>query len=551
MKRTLAVVALVFCSLFSPIAAHASTISSIDITAQIQVDGSAVITDTRTFDATEGTEHYISIANLGQSDIRDFSVVLDGVPLTDIGQWEVKRSREEKAGKSGVVKKEGGYELAFGFGEYGTHTAVMTYTVTNFVYTLNDGAQAVYWQFLPKGMTPTNSAHISLTNAIGHEYTSDNSRVWGFGYGGTTAIEPAALTAATNEALTDERYMVMLAVFKDAPFASAAHLDESAESLEKRAKEGSDWERSGELTLGGKIIFGILGGLGVISVIVLIVHGICTRRAEKAIEAEGLVKLSKKRAAGKGEYWRDLPYAGPLEDVVELVSEPMPGLATAYMLDWIRQGALRPVPGNDDAFVIVGTPENMTALQARYWRLLTQAAKDGILDAGDVSAYLAELDEESGIDEWGEDAEDHSRSFLRARSYTISRDVKVLGTTTSSDWLTASGQSLHHRITAFKNYLMDFSLLNERGAMNVMLWDQYMVWAGFLGIADEVAEQFALVDPRWSTATTITPTALLYSHTLTDNVESATSASSAGFGGSASFGGGGGSFGGGSGGGVR
>ncbi|WP_406713811.1 DUF2207 family protein [Trueperella pyogenes] len=551
MKRTLAVVALVICSLFSPVAAHASTISSIDITAQIQADGSAVITDTRTFDATEGTEHYISIANLGQSDIRDFSVVLDGVPLTDIGQWEVKRSREEKAGKSGVVKKDGGYELAFGFGEYGTHTAVMTYTVTNFVYTLNDGAQAVYWQFLPKGMTPTNSAHISLTNAIGHEYTSDNSRVWGFGYGGTTAIEPAALTATTNEALTDERYMVMLAVFKDAPFASAAHLDESAESLEKRAKEGSDWERSGELTLGGKIIFGLVGGLGVISVIVLIVHGIYTRRAEKAIEAEGLVKLSKKRAAGKGEYWRDLPYAGPLEDVVELVSEPMPGLATAYMLDWIRQGALRPVPGNDDAFVMVGTPENMTALQARYWRLLTQAAKDGILDAGDVSYYLAELDGESGIDEWGEDAEDHSRSFLRARSYTISRDVKVLGTTTSSDWLTASGQSLHHRITAFKNYLMDFSLLNERGAMNVMLWDQYMVWAGFLGIADEVAEQFAFVDPRWSTATTITPTALLYSHTLTDNVESATSASSTGFGGSASFGGGGGSFGGGSGGGVR
>lgn len=56
----------------------------------------------------------------------------------------------------------------------------------------------------------------------------------------------------------------------------------------------------------GRRIIWDLGGLGVISVIVLIVHGICTPRAEKAIEAEGLVKLSKKRAAGKGEYWRDL-----------------------------------------------------------------------------------------------------------------------------------------------------------------------------------------------------------------------------------------------------
>lgn len=54
--------------------------------------------------------------------------------------------------------------------------------------------------------------------------------------------------------------------------------------------------------------------------------------------------------------------------------------------------------------------------------------------------------------------------------------------------------------------------------MNVMLWDQHIIWAAS-GIADEVAEQFALVELSVSTATTITPTALLYSHTLTDNVE--------------------------------
>ncbi|WP_394263318.1 hypothetical protein, partial [Trueperella sp.] len=55
---------------FAPAPASASTIHSIDIVAEVQSDGSAIITDTRTFEAHEGTEHYISIENLGESDIR-------------------------------------------------------------------------------------------------------------------------------------------------------------------------------------------------------------------------------------------------------------------------------------------------------------------------------------------------------------------------------------------------------------------------------------------------------------------------------------------------
>ncbi|QOR48394.1 DUF2207 domain-containing protein [Trueperella pecoris] len=552
MKRIVAIVSLVFLSLVTTQVAHASTIASIDIVARIQADGSALITDTRTFEATEGTEHYISFANLGQSDIRDFSVVLDGQPLTDVGQWDVERSREEKAGQSGVVKKDDGYELAFGFGEYGTHTAVMTYTVTNFVYSLSDGAQAVYWQFIPRGMTPTDAVRISLTNDVGVEFSADNSRVWGFGYDGTTTIEPAALKATTNAEITSDRYMVILAIFDSAPFTSQAALDETAASLEERAKEGSDWSGDEELGLFGKIFFGFLGVIGVFGLGYAAIHGVAQSRVEKRIAAEeGLIKLTKKPGAGKGEYWRDIPYDGPLEDIVKLVSEPMPGLATAYMLEWIRQGALRPVPGDDEAFTLVGVPAGMSPLQQRYWDFLVAAAKDGILDAGDVSDYIAELDDDSGIDQWGDDVDEHSLDFLRRSGYCVEREMTVLGTTTSDDWLTARGQELSRRIDALQNYLTDFSLLNERGAMNVMLWDQYMVWAGFLGIADEVAQQFALVDPRWATTTSITPTAMLYAHSLTANVDSAVTTASAGGGGSASFGGGGGSFGGGFGGGVR
>lgn len=78
----------------------------------------------------------------------------------------------------GIVTFSHGYELAFGFGEYGTHHAVMTYTVTNFVENLEDGAQAVYWEFIPKNMTPAESVTISLTNAEGVTFNEENARIW-------------------------------------------------------------------------------------------------------------------------------------------------------------------------------------------------------------------------------------------------------------------------------------------------------------------------------------------------------------------------------------
>lgn len=166
---------------------------------------------------------------------------------------------------------------------------------------------------------------------------------------------------------------------------------------------------------------------------------------------------------------------------MNLVGEPV-DLATAYLLDWISQGALRAV---------------------------------GVAD-----------------------------------TYVVKREMQVLRIKRTTEWLTPAGQELKHRIDAFENYLEDFSLLNEKDASYALIWDRYMVWAGLLGIAEEVAAHFTLVDPTWTEASAIPPRAITTVTAFSSSTSSALSGAS-GSGGSASFGGGGGSFGGGVGGGIR
>lgn len=95
MKRVAAALAVLLLTLL-PVLTHASQITSIDIVAELHSDGSMRVTDTRIFEATEGTEHYVSIGNLGDSTVSDVSVALDAKRLTDVGKWDVSLSREEK-----------------------------------------------------------------------------------------------------------------------------------------------------------------------------------------------------------------------------------------------------------------------------------------------------------------------------------------------------------------------------------------------------------------------------------------------------------------------
>ncbi|OCA95418.1 DUF2207 family protein [Actinobaculum suis] len=568
--------------------AGASEIYTIDIDAEIQADGSAIITDTRTFEATEGTEHYISIGSLRDSDVHSLSVVLDGQPLTDIGDWDVNASRREKAGKSGVVDTGDGYELSFGFGEYGRHTAVMTYTVTNFVYTLSDGAQTVFWQFLPRNMTDTKFVSISLRNTVGVTHTHENTRIWGFGYEGESVITTNSLRLATSKPITSNNHMTMLAIFPEPLFTSNGNRPEDTESLIKRAKEGSDWEDSNPLNvdsndlfskaitvIGAVVIFGILGYVGRAF---LVAFGTCYGRSgqgRQSVLTVGQEPPEPKASIGEKSLTTARSQTSiPCAAMRYQTSPPhyySSGFTKAHFAkcntkqDGCSNAKKQPSPSCTCPNCIP-TSKPHTGTSSSEPRATTASynakkSKNSLVRTPPKSPNGKPR--HSIIPANARSNSDCARSSRKKeRVFFINYIKKEFPLTQAGKELTQAGKDMRNKIDGFKNYLRDFSLLNERTASNVLLWDAYMIWAGYLGIAEEVAKQFNITDPAYAQQTSISPTAVatgtyfsnrmdsVYTDATTSS-SSSSSSSSSGRGGSSSVGGGSGSSGGGSGGGIR
>ena len=125
------------------------------------------------------------------------------------------------------------------------------------------------------------------------------------------------------------------------------------------------------------------------------------------------------------------------------------------------------------------------------------------------------------------------------------------------------GQDFCH-VVEFKNFLNDFTLSKERGAGEVGLWKDYLVFAQLYGIADKVAEQFQKLYPKefqeLSESVGVNPNDMMRTIRVNNNIATSSfnratskyqAGSIKGTGGHTSFGGGGGFSGGGFGGGGR
>src|SRR5699024_4469304 len=123
------------------------TLKSLSVHVQLNEDGSARIKERRVANLTKGTESFIVIGNLGDSDIKDFVVEENGQTFEFVSDWDIDWSREEKAFKNGIIETSSGYELSWGIGDYGEHDQTVSYTVTNFIKELNDDSQILFWRF--------------------------------------------------------------------------------------------------------------------------------------------------------------------------------------------------------------------------------------------------------------------------------------------------------------------------------------------------------------------------------------------------------------------
>ena len=486
MKRLLLTV---LAALAGILAVYAQSIRDIDIRVVVHKDGSARVTQVWDANVVDGTEMYIPVANLDKMDITDFSVRENGLAFYNEGNhWDVDRSLSEKAGRCGIVKKGGGsYELCWGKGSYGDHVWTVEYTLKGLVQSFTD-ADGFNFMFVNKGMKPAPQ-HVKVTlvnDTGGPEWTYDNTRVWGFGSYGDINVQNGEIVYESLEPFSYDSSAIALVRFEKGLFEPTVSRDSTFEKLKDKAMKGSSYGENEKEETFLKWLLGILFGGGLFAAI-------------RAAVLQALGYKYKKSMYGKTkitEWFREAPLGGNLFASSYVLDNgwrftgpsSSKNLIGAFFLRWILDGKVKVQPDANKAkrVNLAFTPG------LEFEDDVEGALYDMALDASGGNFLL-----ESGeFERW---SEKNFKKFLswpdraKARGRSILHEKNLLqhGSTTNDD-----GKAQACRVVEFMNFLKDFTLHQDRGAGEVGLWKDYLVFAQLYGIADKVAEQFQKLYPK-------------------------------------------------------
>ncbi|MEG2144526.1 MAG: DUF2207 domain-containing protein, partial [Oscillospiraceae bacterium] len=265
-------------------------------------------------------------------------------------------------------------------------------------------------------------------------------------------------------------------------------------------------------------------------------------------------------------YFREAPLAGNLEATYMLAkqfyqSDDEGNLIAAALMKLMTAGCLDPVTENDVGFMgreketvslrLVKPPEFRCVAAKGLYELLTKASgSDQILQEKELESYCKTNYQEM-LQIMQKAQLDGKETLVGAGCYKSPLNTNGL------DNLSPRGMTQLMNLMGLKKYLLDFSLIGERGISEAIIWQDYLTFATLLGIAEKVMEQLGKLYPNQSVykqqAQTVYYVAYRYNHVTWQAAKSAEAEAkrAAGGGGSSSRGGGGGFSGGGSGGGTR
>ena len=527
------------------------------INVRINKDGSADIESIMDFEPSKGTEYFVPINNLGKSEIVNFKVseIKNGkeVPYESLESWNTKKTREEKAKKSGVVKTDKGYELCFGFGEYQRKTFILRYRVTNFIKLLKD-SDMIYWQFVNKGLSAApGEVKLTITKGEG-SFDNTNSKIWAFGNKGTIEFSDGKIVFNSLTGLTSSNYVTVLVQLNKGDITSGETIDKDFSYYKDLAFKGSDYTKKADKKSSNKIFY-VAGGIIVAIVVLVKIFG-------------------KKKSNGyqkgdfKGEYYRDIPEKEwwKLSDILEDIGfDGQESIIRAYFLKWIQEKILIPVTEEkglifkkDTLALKIKSGFNNDfeeKVERKLFAMFAGAAgADRILQENEFSDYLEDTDNQEEFESIEEDLEELSNEYA-SKNDLFEKSSKGKYSHTYSE----KGKEFTAKLVKNYNYLKDFSLLSEREISEIKVLKNLLIYATLYDVADEVEKQLKKLSPEFLRNIDMDVeslhTAVIYSNAFSNDFVDAYSRSveeaSDGGGGFTSIGGGDDSFGGGDGGGTR
>ena len=481
-------------------ATHANSIDSISMDIYVDTNGNAKVTETWNCNVNQGTEVYHPYYNLGNSKITNLNVSDKSKNYTSLGEWNTSGTLSSKAYKSGINTLDNGVELCWGISNYGNNTYKVTYNISNFVSELTD-SQMVYWTLIPYDFS-NEIGNVDITIRA-DKYFQDTIDVWGYGnYGGLCYVSNGKIHIQSEGTLEKSEYMTLLAKFPKGTFNTTNNLNRNFEHYFKMAEEGSTkYEKPKE-----SVLYKIIGFIISIWPFWLVV--IMALLTKNSINKKYGFKFGEygKKIPRDVEYWRDIPCEGNLFKAYYIaynygLIKKKTDILGAIILKWLKEGVIRTenreggtVFKREDTVILLGENSNLhfeDQRETELFHMMYVASKDGILENKEFERWCRDSYER--ILNWFDDILEKQRINLVNEDLIIAEEKKGIFGINYTATLELKEEAL--KIAGLKRYLLDYTLIREREAIEVELFESYLIFAQILGIADQVAKQFKQLYP--------------------------------------------------------
>ena len=491
--RRLQVLLSVLMLFFSAESFAQSDVDSLRIDVKLLDNGSAEVTEIWYIDVSDNiTEWYLVKDNLfsNDMDIKGLKVADEtGAQFVNEGEWDVDRSRQAKTRRCGLVTKSNGYEVCWGIGSSGDHVYTVEYLLTNLVKGHSD-LDGFNHMFVTKGQgSPPRQVSLRIWKP-GTILTSDNSRIWAFGYKGEVNLLEGAIKAWTSEKFTRQSSMIVLAGFEKGIFTPAISEERTFDQMRETAMEESDYsdpDSKQNKSFRDRLLsfFANIFNLLFVGIFALIGIGAARSAWKTRKKKEELLGGKMKDV----DWFRGVPVDGDLKKacgILEVysgnITNDRKNLTAAYIMRLFYKGAFEVVPQNlkKPAFKIkeYKTPDDVltnmdSELESEVFNFIKEAAgKDSILQQNELKRWAYTHSEE--LYKWQQKLPKQTSPYgLEAK------DVR--------------------EVFGLKKFLQDFTLIKDRGVVEVGLWNNYLIFASLYGIADQVIKDFKKVCPEYFT----------------------------------------------------
>ena len=530
----------------------ANSISSISMDIYVDKNGNAQVTEVWDCTTNQGTEVYHPYYNLGNSKISNLRVSENNTNYTQLDKWYSSNTFSSKAYKCGINTIYNGVELCWGMSSYGKHIYTVKYNISNFVSELTD-SQMIYWTLIPYDFSNTiGNASIKIYT---DSYIQDTIDVWGYGdYGGLCYVNNGAIYMNSNNSIKSNEYMTFLAKFPKGTFNASNKLNYNFEHFYQMAQEGSVKYNS-KKTSPLSVIVGLITMILLLFPLIIVSFIARKESGYKYGFYYGKPGRIKRR---KIDYYRDIPCDGDLLKTYYIaynygLVKKKTDILGAIILKWLKAGIIKienrqveKVFNKEDTVIILGQNKVFENDRERIlFEMMLSASKDGILENKEFEIWCKRS--YSRILDWFDIILREQRNRLDEQGYFIIEKDKYYATNELKE------EAI--RIAGLRRFLLNYSLIAKREAIEVELFENYLIYAQMLGIAKKVSKQFKELYPDMIEQTNFNSyDNMLYIHDCSsraiisaNSAKAAAESYSSGGGGFSSGGGGGGSFGGGGG----